>query len=1232
MVRSFMLFTVLALVFTGLSFADTIQDPNLAQNGEITYVSDREELAANLNDGDFSTNWSTEQTPIFVLDLGAEVEFDFLAYRSYKDRWHSYVVVDTTSGDTLVDRSTNQQLSNTFVDQLMADTLDTPVTARYLKVIVNDGASGWKGCGEFIVKKLNGVYNAPLPLAEGASAHELNIKMQLLDETAVDQWNVYDTDDDLVATAAGDADMVTVDGLEPETSYSYYVGAVVGADEVMGNTIQGTTLRRVTDVNMEALSANRVEISFSDNANDEDGFVVFFSEDGETFASIDTLAADSSSMQVTGLTENTEYYSYVNAMVGGALTVPSDTVSATTMLGATDVAASRYSISDIHVFFTDNGETNTGLDVLYTSDGETYDTLSVDNVSNEPGFADTVMVSGLEPNTQYAVSVQPKDDEGVWTMTEPVMVTTYPLRAMGPKGNILDENFTDGHFLHPRMWHMGEDIGDVGFKPPNNRDFEYGFSRTIAGEGNAWTPLVWGDWDDRNKNGMVDPGEYRPFRFDKNEEVLVFKYSHFGDIATNSTEYYKVQATLGGPKVSMEIGSCYNTKGGTWGRRQLKVWNHKNDAGVSPPDNKWLFPEHMTEANFKGDNGAHTDSTLGLDFMNMVIFRPDSASVNIESWGNQLYGDATSPAPFSSDPESECIVIDHVDINFMRVGLRSSILLKEGVSKEDAQIGLKHIGLAVTKKTDFNVDFVTDMDDFFALARGWGEKDTLRIPTGNPRDPWDEILLPKTMVHGDANNDDVVDEADFDVLKAQFNSGKKQPHHAYPYTQPAPMKPDQRLIAEINTRTGMVSLRGADGTDVIGYKLVSPAGGFSWAPADPMFDGVRTFTATQVGEGSLSPYTFSANRTPLKPKVLGKIYNADINPRDVKLVWQSEVGGETYIGGVTYVEKPYKGVFTAVSGGEAPDIDDPKLFAHFEGERNLRPLKWDESGGRDLGQQFTVDASTLLEEITIMVGREDEWWHPDNLNEGAHAAENDAAFLKLVKCSDVNNTGSYEETIATYYGYMPSELDSAEHRYITFQLPTEEEEGAVRLEPLPDGQSYGFLVGFVSPENGRVIYLSHSHPNRDTTVADYPNGNQLDLSWEQARHVDGSWKALPASHNWVHQLTFWVKAKEIGGVGVEENLAELPTNYDLSQNYPNPFNPTTTISFSLPEPSEVTLSVYDVTGRLVKNVVDKGYEAGIHNVVWDATDNYGQKVATGVYYYRLQANDHVFTKKMMLMK
>ncbi|TKJ37229.1 hypothetical protein CEE37_14040 [candidate division LCP-89 bacterium B3_LCP] len=89
----------------------------------------------------------------------------------------------------------------------------------------------------------------------------------------------------------------------------------------------------------------------------------------------------------------------------------------------------------------------------------------------------------------------------------------------------------------------------------------------------------------------------------------------------------------------------------------------------------------------------------------------------------------------------------------------------------------------------------------------------------------------------------------------------------------------------------------------------------------------------------------------------------------------------------------------------------------------------------------------------------------------------------------------------------------------------------------------------------------------------------------------------------------------------------IPTEYSLDQNYPNPFNPYTTISFGLPKAGQVELTLYNILGQQVTRLIDGYRNAGYHEVTWDAST-----LASGIYFYRIEAGDFVSVGKMVLMK
>ncbi len=107
---------------------------------------------------------------------------------------------------------------------------------------------------------------------------------------------------------------------------------------------------------------------------------------------------------------------------------------------------------------------------------------------------------------------------------------------------------------------------------------------------------------------------------------------------------------------------------------------------------------------------------------------------------------------------------------------------------------------------------------------------------------------------------------------------------------------------------------------------------------------------------------------------------------------------------------------------------------------------------------------------------------------------------------------------------------------------------------------------------------------------------------------------------------------ETNALSLDENLS-IPTQFALHQNYPNPFNPSTQISFDIPEGSEgVTLNIYNVLGKKVSTLINNSMNPGRHKVEWNAKDNEGNPVASGIYFYELNTPSFTSRKKMLLIR
>ena len=101
---------------------------------------------------------------------------------------------------------------------------------------------------------------------------------------------------------------------------------------------------------------------------------------------------------------------------------------------------------------------------------------------------------------------------------------------------------------------------------------------------------------------------------------------------------------------------------------------------------------------------------------------------------------------------------------------------------------------------------------------------------------------------------------------------------------------------------------------------------------------------------------------------------------------------------------------------------------------------------------------------------------------------------------------------------------------------------------------------------------------------------------------------------------------------VSENMA-VPQEISLLQNYPNPFNPRTVISYRLEKAgTQVNLNIYNVQGQLIRTLFQGTQSAGLHQMVWDGKDNFGNSMVSGVYIYKLQAGQTTLSRRMIFMK
>jgi subtilisin-like proprotein convertase family protein len=179
------------------------------------------------------------------------------------------------------------------------------------------------------------------------------------------------------------------------------------------------------------------------------------------------------------------------------------------------------------------------------------------------------------------------------------------------------------------------------------------------------------------------------------------------------------------------------------------------------------------------------------------------------------------------------------------------------------------------------------------------------------------------------------------------------------------------------------------------------------------------------------------------------------------------------------------------------------------------------------------------------------------------------------------------------------------------------------------------LITLTSPAGTPVVLHSRSGGTTDNLVGWYPSPlvPAGDLGQFVGQQMAGNWTLTVADQAGgdTGTLNQWC-LRFVHGGGQSTPVGDLPVVFKAYANYPNPFNPRTTIRFDLPRTLDVSLRVYDVSGRLVRTLVDEVMPAASHDVAWDGLDDGGRHVASGVYYYRLTAGENTTTQKMMLVK
>lgn len=212
-------------------------------------------------------------------------------------------------------------------------------------------------------------------------------------------------------------------------------------------------------------------------------------------------------------------------------------------------------------------------------------------------------------------------------------------------------------------------------------------------------------------------------------------------------------------------------------------------------------------------------------------------------------------------------------------------------------------------------------------------------------------------------------------------------------------------------------------------------------------------------------------------------------------------------------------------------------------------------------------------------------------------------------CTIKYNSGGAEQWVARYNG------SGASNDYCNWVVVD------------PTGNVY--VTGIIDDGTGNtenIATIGYNSAGVEQWVQIY-NGSGNEFDSGNALAVDNLGNVYVTGGSDNNENTDFITIKYSSTIGIQQISNNIPNKFSLEQNYPNPFNPATNIKFNLPKSSQVKLAVYDVTGKLVAELVNENLKAGSYIADFDASH-----LTSGVYFYKLLTNDFIETRKMILIK
>ncbi len=326
----------------------------------------------------------------------------------------------------------------------------------------------------------------------------------------------------------------------------------------------------------------------------------------------------------------------------------------------------------------------------------------------------------------------------------------------------------------------------------------------------------------------------------------------------------------------------------------------------------------------------------------------------------------------------------------------------------------------------------------------------------------------------------------------------------------------------------------------------------------------------------------------------------------------------------------YYNIFTFPSNGEAGGMPSGTEAYYSFDYANIHFICLESTSG-DLRADNSPQWIWLEEDLAA---NDKDWtiafWHHPPYSKGSHNSDSESELGEMreravsrledagVDAVFCGHSHSYERSylLDGHYGKSGT-LNS--NMILNNGSGREDGSGAYKKSTLPhEGAVY-----VVAGSSGKTSGGSLNHPVMFTSLDELGSvvldiaGNRLD-----AKFIDDNGQVRDY---------FTILKSEPTAVADDENPA-LPVQFELAQNYPNPFNPSTTIFYSVPATSEISLTILNLRGQVVRILVSGVVTAGNHAVVWDGTDATGSSVASGVYVYQLQSEGFTASRRLVLTR